>query len=213
MGDGLKKEYRNLAGLPVLLRSLLPFFSLPSLIHTVITLPEGDEGYVETLLESLPQEYYDRRTAVTLVTGGRERSASVRSGLLAFPETPEFVLIHDGARPWISAALAARVAEETVRSGACIPVVPSTDAMKGIDERGVVRSHLSRRLTLAAQTPQGFGYHRIVDAHRSAAGDGRSYIDDSEIYSRYAGEVTTVEGDPNNLKITYPRDLSEGGRR
>ena len=211
MGGGLKKEYRSLAGLPVLLHSLLPFFSLSSLIHTVITLPEGDEAYVVTLLESLPPEHRERRSALTLVSGGKERSASVRSGLQAFPHAPDFVLIHDGARPWISPRLVASVAEETVRSGACIPVVPSTDAMKGIDEQGVVRSHLSRRLTLAAQTPQGFEYSRIVDAHRRAAGDGHSYIDDSEIYSRYAGEVTTVKGDPNNLKITYPRDLSEGG--
>jgi 2-C-methyl-D-erythritol 4-phosphate cytidylyltransferase/2-C-methyl-D-erythritol 4-phosphate cytidylyltransferase/2-C-methyl-D-erythritol 2,4-cyclodiphosphate synthase len=208
MGGGLKKEYRSLGGIPVLLRSLLPFFSLPALMHTVITLPEGDVSYVETLLENLPEEHLGRREEITLITGGKERSASVRQGLDAFPETPEYVLIHDGARPWVTAELVSRVAETMYRYGACIPALPSADAMKEIDEEGVIRRHLSRRFTVGAQTPQGFRYREIVAAHRDAAGDGRSYIDDSEIYSRYIGAVRTVDGDPANVKITYPRDLA-----
>lgn len=207
MGGG-KKEYRDLYGMPVLLHSLLTFFTLPSLTQTVITIPAGDKAYVERLLGMLPERFADRRSAVTLTSGGASRSDSVLRGLESFPEVPEHVLIHDGARPWISAELITRVLETTARYGACIPVVPATNAMKSIDEEGVIRAHLPRRSTVAAQTPQGFSYRSILAAHRRAAADDTTYIDDSEIYSRYVGEVHTVPGDPENIKITYARDLS-----
>jgi 2-C-methyl-D-erythritol 4-phosphate cytidylyltransferase len=208
MGGGLKKEYRSLAGLPVLLRALIPFLSLPALSHIAITIPPGDDAYVNGLLETLCADDRRRLPGVSLVSGGSERRESVLRGLESLPHAPEAVLIHDGARPWVSEELILRVLEETLRSGAAIPVVPSTDAMKGIDEEGVIRSHLPRRLTVAAQTPQGFRYPEILAAHRHAAGDGEHYIDDSQIFGRYAGPVHTVSGDPANLKITYARDLA-----
>jgi 2-C-methyl-D-erythritol 4-phosphate cytidylyltransferase len=214
MGDGVKKEYRLLHGLPVLLHSLLPFFLLPSLSRTVITLPPGDEAYVDGLLESLPERYHSRRGSISLVAGAEARSASVFRGLAAFPEEPEYVLIHDAARPWVSEELIRRVLEETIRSGACIPAVPATDAMKRIDDEGIIRGHLPRSRTVAAQTPQGFRYRPVLEAHRRAAEGGETYLDDSEIYGRYAGEVRIVAGDPANTKITYPRDLQrEEGRQ
>jgi 2-C-methyl-D-erythritol 4-phosphate cytidylyltransferase len=86
--------------------------------------------------------------------------------------------------------------------------------MKRIDDEGIIRGHLPRSRTVAAQTPQGFRYRPVLEAHRRAAEGGETYLDDSEIYGRYAGEVRIVAGDPANTKITYPRDLQrEEGRQ
>jgi 2-C-methyl-D-erythritol 4-phosphate cytidylyltransferase len=107
------------------------------------------------------------------------------------------------------------------RHGACVPVVEVTEAVKEIGrERGsgsdagqdgapFVLRHLPRRLLRFAQTPQGFSYPRILAAHERARVEGLSFVDDAEVFDRFAGPVAWVTGDPANRKITFADDLGE----
>ncbi len=217
MGGGEKKEYRRLEGKPVILRCILAFLESADFAQIVVTIPPPDQerGHrrrMEKILAPLGESFPAALKKIRFVEGGETRQESVRSGLSAFTETIDYVLIHDAARPWVSGELIERVMADCLLKGAVIPVIPITDALKKIDEEGFIDEHLERSLTLGAQTPQAFSYRAILDAHRRAAGDGRTYIDDSEIYSRYAGPVHTVPGEPANIKITFQRDLEEQNR-
>lgn len=193
-----------------MLRTLMPFLQTGFFTQIVITIPEGHRERVRSLLEEyLPSELQRYLDKIKLTEGGASRQESVKNGLLAFEQSPKFVLIHDGARPWIDSILIRRVLTQTEEHDACIPVIPSTDAMKQISPDRVITNHLERASTVSAQTPQGFRYDQIISAHQKAAEDDKEYIDDSEIYSHYVGPVYTVEGDLENRKITYLTDLGQ----
>jgi 2-C-methyl-D-erythritol 2,4-cyclodiphosphate synthase/2-C-methyl-D-erythritol 4-phosphate cytidylyltransferase len=213
MGGEIKKEYRLLNGRPVLLHSLITFLTVVSPAEIVLTIPAGDQESVRTLLNThftdLPYELRPFLKKIKLVVGGNTRQESVRRGLEVFSTDHDIVIIHDGARPWISPELVRQVIETAMLYGACIPVVPSTNAMKRIAPDGTIEAHLPRAVTVGAQTPQAFRLASILEAHRLAAEDGIEYIDDSEIYHRYIGPVYTVPGELTNIKITYPTDLPE----
>lgn len=145
---------------------------------------------------------------ITIINGGETRQESVYNGLIALEkEEPDYVLIHDGARPWITLKIINSVFNKIKEKKACIPVIKAQDAVKSIGNNGVISGHLDRAKIYCAQTPQGFNYKEILDAHKMAVSDNLSYIDDSEIYSRYIGPVYTVDGDVANRKITYKHDL------
>lgn len=208
MGGEIKKEYRLLDGVPVLLHSLFTFLTAAASDEIVITIPPGDRETVSALLDThFPNHLGSFLEKIQLVEGGATRQDSVRLGLTAFTAPHDIVLIHDGARPWISPEVIRQVIEATMLHGACIPVVPSTNAMKRIASDGTIEAHLPRAFTVGAQTPQAFRHTEIAEAHRHAAEDGIEYIDDSEIYHRYIGPVHTVPGDLANIKITFPSDL------
>ncbi len=209
MGEGEKKEYRPLNGKPVLIQTLLPFIQTGLFSQVVITIPSGHKDRVKKLLTQLPQEQHQWIEKIILIEGGASRQESVYEGLKACSSsTPRFVLIHDGARPWTSAMLIRRVLFDTEEHGASIPIVPSTDAMKQINPAGYIEAHLPRQQTVCAQTPQGFSFNSILSAHREAEGQRSDFLDDAEVYAHFIGEVHTVEGERENIKITYPGDFS-----
>lgn len=209
--DHKKKEYRDLSGKPVLFRSLVSFLGFEEIFSVVITVPPGDERYVQRLLEEADADTgYLRNKQIELTAGGDSRQESILLGLERIreiaPDT-KTVLIHDGARPWVSSDTIERVLEQTEERGASIPLEASTSAMKLVGSDGSIEKHLPRAQTFAAQTPQGFTFDEILRAHHSIVGDGRSYIDDAEVYQAVIGKVYTVEGNPENRKITYRSDL------
>lgn len=207
MGEGEKKEYRNLNGRPVLVQTLLPFLQTGLFTQVIITIPAGHRERVKSLLQQLPQEHSQWIEKIILSEGGASRQASVFAGLKACSCNPRFVLIHDGARPRVSAMLIRRVLFDTEEHGAAIPVVPSTDAMKQITTDGFIETHLPRQSTVCAQTPQGFAFGSILSAHQQAETERDDFIDDAEVYARYIGQVHTVVGEKENLKLTYPGDF------
>jgi 2-C-methyl-D-erythritol 4-phosphate cytidylyltransferase len=117
------------------------------------------------------------------------------------------VLIHDGARPWIDKTLVETVLEATRVWGACIPVTEASEAPKKVGASGLILEDLPRQQIRMAQTPQGFLYSRILDAHNRATENPRLFFDDAEVYAAYAGPVFTVAGSRANRKITYREDL------
>ena len=146
---------------------------------------------------------------ICFTSGGRRRQDSVYRGLLALQQlAPPIVLIHDGARPYLSRELIERVVEDTRRYGASIPVQPALEATKLVGDSNLVLGDLPRSRVMLAQTPQGFHYTTLLAAYRRADGrQEREYYDDAEVFSAFAGPVHTIPGEAENRKITYPKDL------
>ncbi len=197
-----KKELHKLKGRTVLEQSVLPFVLSEQFNFIVVTYPEGKKDELEKALHHI-------NFPIFYVQGGKTRQESVHNALLALEKNnTDIVLIHDGARPHINEELILRVLKKTIDHGNGTPVVPSTNAMKVLNAFGDIESHLVRNQTVSAQTPQGFSFKEILEAHNKAKEDNGLFIDDSEIWSVYVGPAHTVEGDPDNIKITYPRDLN-----
>jgi 2-C-methyl-D-erythritol 4-phosphate cytidylyltransferase len=205
-GGADKKEYAGLDGRPVLVHAVLPFLAVDPDMPLVLAVPPGHVERARALLAPhLPS------AALHFVEGGASRQCSVHLGLEALCDLrPEIVLIHDGARPWVSVELIRRVLEATRLHGACIPVLEPSEAPKLVGSSGLVLADLSRRMVQLAQTPQGFIYERILEAHRRASSGARQHLDDAGVYASFWGPVYTVPGEPANRKITYPRDLKAG---
>jgi 2-C-methyl-D-erythritol 4-phosphate cytidylyltransferase/2-C-methyl-D-erythritol 2,4-cyclodiphosphate synthase len=144
------------------------------------------------------------------VPGGRTRQESVRLGLESLlGRPPALVLIHDGARPLVSAAVVDGVLQALRSHPAAVPALPVTDTLKrGID--GIVAGPVDRAGLYRAQTPQGFVYEKILRAHRRFAGAGMT--DDAAVAEADGLRVALVPGDEDNVKITEPADLARAER-
>ena len=196
-----KKEFSLLRGRTVLERAVLPFVLSEEFNFIVVTFPEGKEDEMKKALHHI-------NFPIFYVQGGSTRQESVRNALLELEKMKtDVVLIHDGARPHLSEELILRVLKGTISKGNSTPVVPSVSAMKILNATGDIESHLLRNQTVSAQTPQGFSFPEILEAHNKALDNESGFIDDSELWSVYIGPAHTVEGDPLNIKITYPQDL------
>ncbi len=142
--------------------------------------------------------------------GGATRQASVRAGLEALaPRKPDIVLIHDAARPFASAGLIARAIAAAEKTGAAIPALPVTDTVKTVDADGHVDKTLDRNTLRLVQTPQGFAFPAILDAHRRAHAKGREDFTDDAALAEWAGmKVSVFAGEPGNIKITNAEDFA-----
>ena len=201
---GVKKELILLNDKPLLKHTLIPFEKSVFIKKIFITYNEKDYDFFSRIIEEA-----DFKTPVELVKGGGSRQESVHNGLKAMEkDNPDYVLIHDGARPSISRQLIKDVYLSVCAHGASAPVIPVTDSLKKTDKDGFLSEHPDRSDFKAVQTPQGFLFDKILDAHNKASCDNMNYNDDTEIYSRYIGKVSTVEGSKKNLKITYREDIS-----
>ncbi len=141
--------------------------------------------------------------------GGATRQASVHAGLEALVDRkPDIVLIHDAARPFVTAAVISRAIEAAGRTGAAVPTIAVTDTIKLVGDSGNVEATPERARLRIAQTPQAFKFDVILEAHRRAARDGRSDFTDDAALAEWAGlTVATFEGDPANMKLTTPEDF------
>lgn len=196
-GGPVRKQYLRVGGEPVLLRAIRPFLHHPRVTSVIVVLPPDDVADPPAWLAELP---------VRIVAGGAERGDSVRNGLRAVDQDVDRVLIHDGARPFVSAGIIDRVLDACAGQGA-IAAVPATDTIQQVGESGLIDRTLDRSRLWHAQTPQGFPRAGILHAYQQAAEDGVSGTDDAGLYARYAGPVRVVMGSYDNLKVTRPDDL------
>jgi 2-C-methyl-D-erythritol 4-phosphate cytidylyltransferase/2-C-methyl-D-erythritol 2,4-cyclodiphosphate synthase len=149
------------------------------------------------------------------VHGGASRGESVRLGLEALhADADDLVLVHDAARPFVSAALLARVIAGGAAAGACIPVLAVTDTIKRVDEDEHVVETVPRARLRAVQTPQAFRHGRIIAAHRAAHALQRDDFTDDAALLEWRGEaVLTVPGDAGNIKLTTRDDFAMAEQR
>jgi 2-C-methyl-D-erythritol 4-phosphate cytidylyltransferase len=197
MGGDVRKQYLELAGEPIVMRSLRLFLDHPAFHWVIVALPAEDMAAPPLFLPE----------GVIVVAGGETRGESVRFGLDAVPQAAEVVLIHDAARPLVTRHLVDRVLDAAARGVGVVPAVPVADTIKRVDGDGGVLETVDRSSLWAAQTPQGFPRRMIVDAYHHAAERGLVATDDAAVVESVGGRVVIVEGDPQNLKITTPPDL------
>jgi 2-C-methyl-D-erythritol 4-phosphate cytidylyltransferase/2-C-methyl-D-erythritol 2,4-cyclodiphosphate synthase len=199
---GLPKQWLELAGEPVLLRSARLLADCPIVDELVLVVPPGDEPRATALAARLGKP-------TRAVAGGAARADSVRNGLAALPGCG-VVLVHDAARPFATAALAARVAEAALRDGAALAAVAATDTVKraGPGEPPRVAATLDRRELWLAQTPQGFRRDLLLKAYAAAGAEASAATDECALVERLGAPVTLVPGEPGNFKITGPDDVA-----
>jgi 2-C-methyl-D-erythritol 4-phosphate cytidylyltransferase len=203
---GTKKEYRILDGLPVLAHSVLLFLQLRACAGVVVVVPPGGEGVARAALG--PDLVARAGPLLQFAEGGRERSDSVKAGLMALRSVdPELVLVHDAARPWASRALVERVLAETARSGACVPAVSAADTAARGGTAGFIVDRIAGSTVGETQTPQGFQYRGLLSAYLSRGASASAAGDDAGVWVMAGGTVTVVEGERGNIKVTFPSDL------
>ncbi len=195
---GVRKQYLELHGEPVLLHALRAFLEHPRVSRVVAVVPREDRDNPPEWLRDLPVE---------LAAGGAERSDSVWQGLEHLDGWPGLVLIHDGARPLVTAELIDRVIAAAAGGVGAVAAIPATDTLKETDADGRVLRTVPRAKIWQAQTPQGFLYHALRQSYRQARSEGWSVTDDAEVYERCGLTVQVVAGDRENLKLTRPGDL------
>lgn len=203
-GGGLPKQYRDLAGQAVLRHSIAVFAGHPRIDNVRVVIHPDDRALYDQAIagfELLPP-----------TPGGATRQDSVRLGLESVAELrPAHVLIHDGARPFIDAAIIERTLDALAASPGAIPALPVTDTLKRAASLGTpIAATVDRAGLWRAQTPQGFSYERILAAHRAAA--GADLPDDAAVAERAGLAVALVLGSEANLKITTEEDLTRSAR-
>ena len=203
-GPGAPKQYRQLAGEPVLRRTLMAFSSHPQISSVLTVIHEDDREAFEIAAAGLPK-------LLPACTGGATRQASVRAGLETLSAAaPDYVLIHDGARPLVSAQLISEcISALSVHEGV-LAAIAVTDTLRRATPEGRTGETLDRSGLWRAQTPQAFRFKTILEAHRQTS--GQDYTDDVAVASAAGVEVAMLEGDEDNIKITSAEDLKRAER-
>ncbi|HLN47146.1 MAG TPA: 2-C-methyl-D-erythritol 4-phosphate cytidylyltransferase [Magnetospirillaceae bacterium] len=198
---GRPKQLLDLAGKPMAAWSLELFERTPA-IEAVYIACEADE---RERFEALAKEYAPSK-AVIVVAGGATRQASVHAALSVVPPTSHLVLVHDGARPFVTLDIVERTIAAAHHGVSAIAAVPVKDTIKQARETAVVRT-IPRSTLWAAQTPQVFPYDVLVAAHDRALADRVVDTDDAALVERLGAPVNLVLGSYANIKITTPEDF------
>ena len=203
-GSGTKKEFCTLNDKPVLYYAALPFVQDPRISRIVVTYPAEQLKPMQDCLKDLDT------TQIEYCEGGENRRISVFNALKCLEKgiSPDYVLIHDGARPFLTNELLGKCIQVTVESGACVPALTITDALKKTSN-GMITEHLNRNEYCTVQTPQGFRYLPLLEKHKNACNNPKEYHDDTEIYGMDSSAITIIPGDPANIKITFRGDLEK----
>lgn len=233
MGGGQPKQFLDLHGKPILVRTLETFCQMELLAGILLVLPEPFVRDTRSLLQahmgmepagghgvpSSPDQapWFGIECAVgekaqkfvRFVAGGVERQHSVSNALGQLPADCGWVVIHDGVRPFASPDLIRRTCDLGMASGAAIAALPSTDTVKRV-ENGAVIETLARESIWLVQTPQVFRRGLILRAYEEAGRQGWIGTDDASFVERLGHPVAVAPGERSNIKVTTPEDLEWG---
>ena len=199
-----RKQYRLLAGRPILARTLSVFGDCPAVDRIFLVIPPLDIDFCR--YEILPAA--DCRKTVTLVPGGAQRRDSVYNGITATGcSRNDIVVIHDGVRPFTTGKIITACIQAAKVAGACIVGIPVHDTLKRVDDTGHIDRTVDRQNLWLAQTPQAFRYHLIKKAHETAMTGQYDATDDAALMESMGTKVRMVPGSIKNLKITTREDL------
>lgn len=199
---GANKPFAGLLGKPLFCWALEALEASGEVAEIIPVLKEEDMEEGARMVEEFSLSKVKR-----IALGGRERQDSVLSALRLVEGSSPVVLVHDGARPMLDAALIQRTLRGLPGYDGAVAAVLPKDTIKEADETGVVANTLQRHLLRAVQTPQVFPYNTIMDAYLRAEKEGFRSTDDSALVERQGGRVNLVEGSYENIKITTAEDM------
>lgn len=202
-GDKSPKQFLEIGEHPVWVWPFLALAKHQGIDRIVIaTLPE----MVDTIRQKVGSLPCNKEVTVTV--GGTTRQESVYLSLKALEGCkPEFVLIHDAARPFLTEQIISDTLEGVQRYGACTTGVTASDTVKKVADDVIVET-LDRSCLVLVQTPQAARFDWLVKAHEKAQKEGIAVTDDAAILEQAGHKVVIVKGSPHNLKITQPEDLA-----
>lgn len=202
MGSAVKKQYLEILGKPLIYYSL-DAFEKSKVDEIVLVVTPGDESFVQKEIV----ERYDFQKVTRIVAGGKERYHSVYEGLKV--ATGDYVLIHDGARAFVTDDIICRGMEGAKEYKACVVGMPVKDTIKVSDEDGFVESTPDRSRVWMIQTPQAFSYTLIKEAYEKVlSSDTTGITDDAMIVEKATKQkVKLILGSYDNIKVTTPEDL------
>jgi len=208
LGGPIPKQFMDIGGQPVIAKTLKVFEAMDEIDHIFIV---TNEDYMDHC-ENITKEYGITKLSA-IVCGGAERQDSVYNALKAVSRVKEnssdhgieYVLIHDGARPFVTPEVVLNVLEGIVQSGAAVACVPMKDSLRHTSAAGSCA--VDRSEYFAVQTPQGFRTSAILHAYEKAYEEGYYGTDDASLAERAGMDVAIVEGDYANIKITTREDL------
>ena len=204
MGAGKNKQFLLLGGMTILERTLRVFEAYAGVTDVILVVHKEEAAYVR-------KQYGAEFAKVKrIVVGGKERQDSVYAGLQALDAECGYVMIHDGARPLVDAAVLERVERQMREYGSAVAAVRVKDTIKEADADGVVVRTIPRERLWSMQTPQAFEKERIVRAYELAMRDGYYGTDDASLMEYAGQEVRLAEGSYENVKMTTAEDLAVG---
>ncbi len=197
---GTDKQLLSIGGIPVLARTVKQFEDSPY-ISNIIIVTRAD---IIPDVQKIVCEYGFKKVS-DIVSGGADRHASVLNGIKALGSCAEKVLIHDGARPFVSDRIIKDCATALSGNDGCLAVIEITDTVKKVTEDGTVADTLDRTALRVAQTPQGVDVKKYIFASESFA--DTVFTDDASVLERAGYTVKTVKGSKDNIKITVSEDI------
>ena len=205
LGGPVPKQYLDINGEPMLAKTLRRFSDADEIDHIIVV---TNEEYVGCCGSIANRYGIEKMTAVT--AGGAQRQDSVWNALKTLedkcPDTG-YVLVHDGARPFVSHRVIRNVLEAAADSGAATACVPVKDSLRRLDDDGISSSGVDRSMYFSVQTPQGFRLETLKKAYQKAFAEGFYGTDDAVLAERAGYPVTLVEGEYGNIKITTREDM------
>jgi len=196
------KLFIELLGRPVLSVTVSVFESTELLDEIVLVVPPDEMDRTLSLVKKA-----GFKKIKNVVSGGQTRQDSVYNGLQAISHDSDIVLIHDGARPFVTKEMIVRAVNEIKTCGAVIVAMPVKDTIKTVGEDGFVMNTLDRELLWQVQTPQVFKKDLIIEAHERAKRLSLQATDDSRLVERLGEKVKVIRGSYENIKITTSEDI------
>ena len=201
MGSGIDKQFINIDGMSVIERSVKKFAMCEFIDNIIVVSSKENIADCRKTFDG-----FRPNCGFSIILGGKERQNSVYNGLKELDDKCEYVMIHDGARPFVDHETIKRVFDEVLESGACVPAVPVKDTIKRADREGFAAETLKRNELWAVQTPQAFRYDVIKKAYDNMR-ENEFITDDASAAELSGVKVKIVMGSYNNIKITTPEDL------
>lgn len=191
---------------PMLWYSIFSFDKLDFVKGIFVVISEKDLEYSKKFEKKYLKKIYKFKS---FIIGGKERSDSVYNALqyINKKNNPDFIAIHDAARPIIKQDLICKIFNEAVKYGSAAPGIQVIDTIKKINNDYFISSHLNREDLIAIQTPQIFNFNNLLKSYNIYYKKKINVTDDTEIYSNGHKNIKIVKGDLNLFKITFNRDI------
>ena len=207
MNMGINKQFIKLEGKEIIAYTIEKFYNNSNIEDIVVVVKEDESEFFK---KEILDKYNFKN--VKIADGGKERQVSVYNGLKLLDEKCDVVLIHDGARPFVSDKIIDKSIEEAKEHKAIVVGVPVKDTIKVIDNDKNIVDTPNRSVLWAVQTPQTFDYNILIDAYKDAFKNKFYGTDDAMLVERIGYKVKMLEGSYNNIKITTQEDLNIGSQ-